>query len=182
MSCHQSSKCAVYRGGADGLGKGASQGSRTTKQGAVPSSRARLFLPISQEIALKPGKTGAQEGREQTQPACCSSTLNGEGLKHSAPTQSFPQSHYRQRWQPLPWLVGSILELVILREEHTKKDSPEPAPSVCQDLFGLLGFLSLHQLPVSPWTTASAFSRFPVTRLPLVSQLHNTCLPSEPCL
>lgn len=56
--------CSLSGGGADGLGKGASQGSRATKQGAVPSSQARLFLPISQEIDLKPGKTGVQEGRE----------------------------------------------------------------------------------------------------------------------
>lgn len=46
-----------------------------TKLGAVPSSKAGLFLPISQEITLSPGKAGIQGG-----PALCSLTLNGEAL------------------------------------------------------------------------------------------------------
>lgn len=139
--------CSLSGGGADGLGKGASQGSRATKQGAVPSSRARLFLLISQETALKPGKTGVPERREQSLPAClpqpsldwgrtsafCSYT--DPSLRH---TTGKGGSHFHSR-------TGSDYG----KDTHTHKDSHEPAPSVCHDLFGLLGFLSL-QLPAFP--------------------------------
>lgn len=45
------------------------------KQGTVPSWKAGLFLPISQEITLSPGKAGIREEREGPASHCL--TLNG---------------------------------------------------------------------------------------------------------
>lgn len=39
---------------------------RATKQSAVPSSQTRLFLLVSQEITMSPGKAGIQEEGDQT--------------------------------------------------------------------------------------------------------------------
>lgn len=119
--------CSLSGGGADGLGKGASQGSRATKQGAVPSSRARLFLLISQETALKPGKTGVPERREQSLPACRSPAWTGEGLQHSAPTQILPSVTLQAKVAAVP-----ILGLVqIMERTHTHKKIPMSQPLLC---------------------------------------------------
>lgn len=132
--------CSLSGGGADGLGKGASQGSRATKQGAVPSSQARLFLPISQEIALKPGETGVQEGGEQRQPACYSPTVNGQGLKHSAPTQILPSVTPQAKVAITSLVGGGVLSRAdhIMGRTHTHTKIPMSQPLLCARIY--LGF------------------------------------------
>lgn len=61
----------------------------------------------------------------------------GKDLSTLLPHRPFPSSHHRQRGQPLPWLVVSILGLVILWEGHKKKIAMSQ-PLLCASIY--LGF------------------------------------------
>lgn len=131
------------------IGRNRWAGKGGMKQGAVPSSKARLFFPISQEITLSPGKAGIQEEREG--PASYSLTLNGEAL--CAHPHSFSQATGKggHTWEghkedSLLCAIGSIWTSGL-----------KPALTACSS--SDYGFCFL-QLP--------SFS------LPLVPQLHNT--------
>lgn len=96
-------------------------GPQSGVQSLAPRPGCVCLSPISQGTAPKPGKTGVEEGSEQSPPACCSPPWDGRDLRTLLPHKSFPLSYYGQRRKPLPWLVASILGLVILWEGHKKK-------------------------------------------------------------
>lgn len=95
-------------------------GPQSRVQSPAPRPGCLRLSPISQEIALKPGKAGV-DGSEQSPPACCSPPWEGKDLGTLLPHKSFPPSYYGQRWKPLPWLVASILGRGILWEGHKKR-------------------------------------------------------------
>lgn len=138
-------------------------------QSPAPRPGCFCLSPVSQEIALKPGKTGV-EGSEQSPPACCSPPWDGKDLRTLLPHKSFPPSYYGQRWKPLPWLVASILGRVILWEGHKKipmsqtlcvpgsvwaSGFSQPSPTACFSLDCGFCFLLLPSCWLAPCDPAS---------------------------